>query len=92
MDTEPRQQPIPDKGTHDPDQQVADNSEPRTPNDFAGQPARNDADEQYDQQAFVRQMHWSPLDQGHHLTGLIVPIGNVSISPQFLGRGATRWT
>jgi hypothetical protein len=84
MDTEPRQQPVADEGTYDPDQEVANNSEPRSPNDFASQPARNDADEQYDQQVFVRHMHWSPLGQAHRLTGFIMPIGNVSISPQFL--------
>src|SRR5437764_4322303 len=57
MDSEPWQQPIADKGTDDPDQEVAEDSEPGPPNDLAGQPARNDADEQDDQQTLVRQVH-----------------------------------
>jgi hypothetical protein len=88
MDTEPRQQPVADEGADDPDQKVANDPEPSATNDFTSQPSRNDADEQYDQQAFVRHMHWSPLGQAHSLTGFIMPIGNVSISPQLLDRAS----
>ncbi|MEP6982822.1 MAG: hypothetical protein ABI853_04160 [Sphingomicrobium sp.] len=49
MDTDPWQQPIPDKGAHDPDKEVADYAESCPPNDFTCQPAGDDADEQYDQ-------------------------------------------
>src|SRR5437016_7600628 len=88
MDTEPRQKPIPDKGAHDTDKEVAKYSESRPPNDFTSQPARDDADEQNDQQALVRHMHWSPLYLGqahpHRRNGYIIPVGNASPSPQFL--------
>src|SRR5947209_4159379 len=64
MDTEPGQQPIADKGADDPDKEVAEDSEAGSTDDLTSQPSRNDADEQYDQQALVRQMHWSPRNLG----------------------------
>jgi hypothetical protein len=94
MDADLRQQPVPDKGAHDPDQEVADDPEPRPPNDFTSQPASNDADEQYDQQAFIRHMHWSPrhLVQKTRLAVFNMPIGNASMSSRFLDPTARRGT
>jgi hypothetical protein len=57
MDADLWQQPIPDEGTHYPEDEVANDSETRTSHDLAGQPTCNDTHEQYDQQAFTRHMH-----------------------------------
>jgi hypothetical protein len=64
VDAEPRQQPIADKRADDPDEKIANNSEPRPTNDFTGQPSGDDANEQYDQQALIGHMHWSPRSLG----------------------------
>jgi len=62
MDANFRQRPVADKGTHYPDKDVANDPEAGSSHDLAGQPARDEPDEQYDQQAFVRHMHWpSPI-------------------------------
>ena len=47
------EQPTANEGTDYANEEVANNSEARPPNDFTSQPARNDADEQYDQEALV---------------------------------------
>jgi hypothetical protein len=57
MDPELRQQPASEKGTQNSDDKVADQSEAGPLHDLAGEPAGNDADKQYDQQAFARHMH-----------------------------------
>jgi len=49
MDTKLRQQPTPNKGTHYPEKEVANDSETRPSHDLTSQPACNDAYEQYDQ-------------------------------------------
>src|SRR5437868_13641724 len=59
METELRQDPVANECTDNPDEQIADDSEPGPSDDFASQPAGNDADEQYDQQALVRHVHRS---------------------------------
>jgi hypothetical protein len=79
MDADLGQQPIADEGTHDPEDQVTNDPETRTSHDLAGQPACNDAHEQYYQQAFIRHMHC--LTSVVQRT-LILPItpGDVSLS------------
>jgi hypothetical protein len=57
MDAELGQQPASDKGTQDSDDKVADESEAGPLHDLAGEPAGNEADKQYDQQAFARHVH-----------------------------------
>ena len=57
MDTNARQQPTADKGTHNPDQDVTNDPEARPSYDLTSQPARNKANEQYYQQAFTRHLH-----------------------------------
>ena len=55
--TELGQQPASDKGAQDSDDEVADESEAGPLHDLAGEPAGNEADKQYDQQAFARHVH-----------------------------------
>jgi len=43
MDAEPRQEPTPNEGTHDPDKQVAKESETTPSHDLTCQPPSNDA-------------------------------------------------
>jgi hypothetical protein len=57
MDTNPRQQPTSNKGANYSNEKVANYSKTCHPHDFPGQPAGNDADEQDDQQVFIRHMH-----------------------------------
>jgi hypothetical protein len=57
VDTDTGQKPTTDKGTDDPDKEVAKDSEAGASNDFAGQPAGDDAHNQYDQQALIRHVH-----------------------------------
>jgi hypothetical protein len=61
MDTELGQQPTSDKGTQDSDDKVTDESEAGPSHDLAGEPAGNEANKQYDQQAFARHVHFSDL-------------------------------
>jgi hypothetical protein len=56
-DSELGQQPASDKGAQDSDDKVADESEAGPLHDLAGEPAGNEADKQYDQQAFARHVH-----------------------------------
>ena len=46
-----------DKGADDSDDNVADDSEAGPLHDLAGEPAGNEANKQYDQQAFARHVH-----------------------------------
>jgi hypothetical protein len=57
MDPELGQQPASDKGAQDSDDNVADDSESGPLHDLAGEPAGNEANKQYDQQAFARHVH-----------------------------------
>ncbi|MEO7383474.1 MAG: hypothetical protein ABIU18_00930 [Novosphingobium sp.] len=57
MDSKARQQPAADNGTDNPDQNVTNDPEARPSHDLTGQPACNEANEQYYQQAFTRHMH-----------------------------------
>jgi hypothetical protein len=57
MDPELWQQPASNKGTQDSDDKVADESEAGPLHDLAGEPAGNEANKQYDQQAFARHVH-----------------------------------
>jgi len=57
MEAEPRKQQARDKRAGDTDQNVADDTEARALNDLAGQPARNQADEQNNDDAFTGQIH-----------------------------------
>ena len=53
MDTEARQQPAPDKGTDNSDDDVTEDAKPGAAHDLAGQPARDQADKQDYQEAFT---------------------------------------
>src|SRR6185369_8149182 len=57
MDTELRQQPAPDEGADDSDDEVADNAEPGALYDLTGKPSGNEADQQDDEEAFARHVH-----------------------------------
>jgi hypothetical protein len=57
MDPEVGQQPASEKGTQNSDEDVADESEAGPLDDLASEPAGNEADKQYDQQAFARHVH-----------------------------------
>src|SRR6185503_12690543 len=57
MDPELGQQPASDKGPQDSDDKIADESEAGPLHDLAGEPAGNEPDKQYDQQAFARHVH-----------------------------------
>ena len=57
MDAELRKQPAADEGADDSNEEIADDPEPGALHDLAGQPARNEADHQYDQETFTRHVH-----------------------------------
>ena len=57
MDTQARQQPVTDECADNTDNQVANKPEAAAPHDLARQPAGNDADHQYDDEAFIRKVH-----------------------------------
>jgi hypothetical protein len=57
MDAELGQQPASNKGTQDSNDKVADDSESGPLHDLPGEPAGNEANKQYDQQAFARHVH-----------------------------------
>ena len=57
MDAELGQQPATNKGAQDSDDKIADESEAGPLHDLAGEPAGNEPDKQYDQQAFARHVH-----------------------------------
>jgi len=57
VDTELRKQPTPDEGADDPDEEVADNPKAGALNNLTSKPSGNDADEQYDQKTFTRDVH-----------------------------------
>src|SRR5436305_5190303 len=54
MDVELRQQPVADEGAGDTDDKVADQAKTCSLDNFAGQPAGNQADEHDDKKAFIR--------------------------------------
>jgi hypothetical protein len=57
MDAQLRQQPASDKGAQYPDNEVTDDSKTGPLHDLTRQPACNETDKQYDQQAFARHIH-----------------------------------
>jgi hypothetical protein len=57
MNTELRKQPTGDEGADDPNDNIANQAKARPLYDLAGQPARNCANQQNDQQTFNRHMH-----------------------------------
>src|SRR5690349_20504664 len=57
MEAELREQQRRDECTGDADQDVADDAKAGAADDFAGEPARDQADEQNDDNAFIRQNH-----------------------------------
>ena len=61
METELRKEPTANEGTSDSDEKVADNPEPGALHNLTGQPSGNEADHQYDQEAFTRHVHFSYL-------------------------------
>ena len=61
MDAELGQQPAPDEGADDSDDEIADDPEPGALHDLTGQPPGNQADEQYDEKAFARHVHFVPF-------------------------------
>src|SRR5260370_13445457 len=58
MDAELRQQPASDKGAQYPDNNVADDSKTGPAHNLTCQPACNETNKQYDQQAFTRHIHF----------------------------------
>jgi hypothetical protein len=57
LKTEPGKKPISDESANDSDDNVANQTEARPLDDFSGQPARNCANQQYDEQTFSRHVH-----------------------------------
>jgi hypothetical protein len=57
VDTELRKQPTPDEGAYDPDEEVADNPKAGALNNLTSKPSGNEADQQYDQKTFTRDVH-----------------------------------
>jgi hypothetical protein len=57
MDVQPWQQPIADERTDNSDDQVTYEAEAAASHDLTRQPASNDADHQYDDEAFIRLVH-----------------------------------
>src|SRR6266566_2663282 len=75
MDREARQQPVANEGTDDSDYNITNYPKTCAPNDFAGQPPRNETDQHYDEETFVRYVHGgvltpSPSDPGRRNTPL----------------------
>jgi hypothetical protein len=54
MDTEPRQQPVPNQGTDNTDDEVADHAKPGPTHDLTRQPAGDHADQQDHKKTFTR--------------------------------------
>ena len=78
MDAELRQQPAPDEGADDSDDEIADDPEPGALHDLTRKPSGNQADKQDDEKAFARHVHAyrsDPEDKS---------------SPQGLARSATK--
>jgi hypothetical protein len=61
MDTDLRQQPVADEGANNADYKVADQTKACALDELAGQPSRNDANQQYDKKTFIRHMHCDAL-------------------------------
>jgi hypothetical protein len=57
MDTELRQQPASDQSAQNPDNEVPDDPKAGASDNLTCQPARNETDKQYHQQAFARHIH-----------------------------------
>ena len=53
MDAELREQPTPDEGAYDSNENIADNPKPGALHDLAGQPSGDEADHQYNQETFT---------------------------------------
>jgi hypothetical protein len=64
MDAQLRQQPTSDKGTQNPDNEVANDPEAGALHDLTCQPACNETHKQNDQQAFTRHIHVPPRHFG----------------------------
>src|ERR1700676_4488942 len=61
MDSKPRQQPVAKEGADNSDDDVADHPKTRTPDELTGKPPRNQPDEQYDEETFIRRVHGGAL-------------------------------
>jgi hypothetical protein len=61
MDTDLRQEPVADEGANNSDDEVTNQAETCALYDLAGQPPRNEANEQYDKKTFIRHMHGGAL-------------------------------
>ena len=57
MDADSRQQPVANECADNTYKEIADDSETGPAHDFAGQPAGNKTDHQYDQKTFIRHVH-----------------------------------
>ena len=57
MDTQPRQQPVPNEGTDNTDDEVTNKSKTSPVHDLTGQPAGNQANEQNHKKTFTRHVH-----------------------------------
>jgi hypothetical protein len=60
MDAQARQQPVTDERADYPDYYVSDQTKAGPPHELPGQPSGNKADDQYDNEALIRQMHGNP--------------------------------
>jgi hypothetical protein len=79
MDAELGLQPASDKGAQDSDDNVADESEAGPLHDLAGEPAGNEANKQYNQQAFARHVHLVTsrfAEKEASQTGLLLSVSN----------------
>jgi hypothetical protein len=61
MDIKSRQQPVTDERADNPDYQVPDEAEPHAPHDLTSQPSGNNTNQDYDEEAFIRQGHGDTL-------------------------------
>jgi hypothetical protein len=57
MNAQPGQQPASDKGAQNPDKEITNDPETGPAYDLTCQPACNETDKQYDQEAFTRHIH-----------------------------------
>jgi hypothetical protein len=64
MDTELRQQPASDQSAQNPDKEVTDDPKSGASHNLTCQPACNETDKQYHQQAFARHIHGAISDSG----------------------------
>ncbi len=69
MDVQAWKQPVTNKGTEDTYDKVSNKPEPAASHDLSGQPASDDANDNNDQEAFIRKIHLNPFVQNTQQPG-----------------------